>query len=360
MFFCKYCGQQLFDQAKFCVKCGKQLKFDKPAQATQIVPEAAMEPMYQVVPEPVVVSIPQNIPDTQAVPENNAGGFQPVNLQKTPDFGDLGIQYASNSSFDGETTVLKSPVNETFPCVSEQAPEVENLLRLRRTDTGEEIQFVNKKTIRVGRNAGNDIQLTDSLISGYHATFEWDECEWLLTDESRNGSTINDIHMERGRCYALEAGSIITFATAVSFEYLGCQPDVMGYVSPFDGIDNEELVREKLIEVMNSENSEEYMLQVYCDAILRLPIFVPVKYHGVDPFGNIITKPVSDGITIRAFTRKEDLEAIESDSAAVKMNREAFIKLLHNTGMITEINVSRDLKFTVSTEMVNEIFVELA
>lgn len=51
--FCKYCGTQLNDDAKFCTACGKAL-VEEPAQApTEPVYKAPAEPVYQAPAEPV-------------------------------------------------------------------------------------------------------------------------------------------------------------------------------------------------------------------------------------------------------------------------------------------------------------------
>ena len=68
--FCKKCGAQLKDGAKFCTKCGTKL--DMQASVTpqqQVVPQPKVTPQQQVVPQPKVTPQQQIVPQPKVTPQ---------------------------------------------------------------------------------------------------------------------------------------------------------------------------------------------------------------------------------------------------------------------------------------------------
>lgn len=63
--FCRFCGKQIPDNAKFCPKCGKSLTPPAPAAAPQPDPVPAPQPAPDPAPQPAVVSAPQSTPAPQ-------------------------------------------------------------------------------------------------------------------------------------------------------------------------------------------------------------------------------------------------------------------------------------------------------
>lgn len=71
------------------------------------------------------------------------------------------------------------------------------ILKLQLSDDNfRSFEFMNRKSITMGRWKTNDIVLTDPTVSGHHAAIELEGDAFCLKDlDSRNGSKVNGVHV---------------------------------------------------------------------------------------------------------------------------------------------------------------------
>jgi pSer/pThr/pTyr-binding forkhead associated (FHA) protein len=78
-----------------------------------------------------------------------------------------------------------------------------------------------EKPLEIGRRKGSDIQIDSDLVSGQHATIQWQDPFYTLTDNSKNGThitfdsgmegTLTTTKCEPGVPYQLRKGDRIVF-----------------------------------------------------------------------------------------------------------------------------------------------------
>jgi len=219
MSFCMYCGSKIEDGDLFCMKCGRKVEeFYDPIEAQREPGSPYEVPASAPIPAPAPEAAPFTAPEPMpAAPVQDGWCPEPV---AAPAFDPVNEKPA-NSAFEqaileginlGETTVLQPKIEQ---------PEVESFeLRLKKKKSGEEVVFKNTPIVRVGRNLDCDLWLSDSLISGYQARFEWCDGVWYLIDESRNGTTLNGTLLDKEYEYVLKGGDLIDFSTIEQFEFL--------------------------------------------------------------------------------------------------------------------------------------------
>lgn len=101
-------------------------------------------------------------------------------------------------------------------------------------------EFMNRKSISIGRWKTNDIVLTDPTVSGHHAAIELEGDAFCLKDlDSRNGSRVNDIHVTTR---VLQNGDVIKLGNTV-IEYVNEDLE-----TKFDELESRKSPKTKLID----------------------------------------------------------------------------------------------------------------
>ncbi|WP_068473552.1 FHA domain-containing protein [Saccharicrinis aurantiacus] len=80
---------------------------------------------------------------------------------------------------------------------------------IKNRNTGEEI--ILKSIHQFGRAKHNQTQLTCNCISRFHAVIRWEESEWQIIDNSKNGTILDNKYFHHS-CKTLSIGNIIRFA----------------------------------------------------------------------------------------------------------------------------------------------------
>lgn len=107
--------------------------------------------------------------------------------------------------------------------------------------------LLNKRSIKIGRDAGNDIVIAKKSVSSEHATIEYRRGQFYLEDlRSTNGTRLNDRKVASNRRVRLKSGDKITFAV---YEFRFLLPDL----APFgETVMIQESDREKLQQSANN------------------------------------------------------------------------------------------------------------
>jgi pSer/pThr/pTyr-binding forkhead associated (FHA) protein len=115
------------------------------------------------------------------------------------------------------------------------------ILKLQLNDGNfRSFEFMNRKSITIGRWKTNDIVLTDPTVSGHHAAIEMEEEVFCIKDlESRNGSRVNDIHVTH---QTLKSGDVIKLGNTV-IEYVNEDLE-----TKFDELESRRSPKTKLID----------------------------------------------------------------------------------------------------------------
>ena len=115
------------------------------------------------------------------------------------------------------------------------------ILKLQLSDGNfRSFEFMNRKSITMGRWKTNDIVLTDPTVSGHHAAIELDEDSFCLKDlDSRNGSRVNDVPVAKR---ALQNGDVIKLGHTV-IEYVNEDLE-----TKFDELESRRSPKTKLID----------------------------------------------------------------------------------------------------------------
>jgi pSer/pThr/pTyr-binding forkhead associated (FHA) protein len=72
---------------------------------------------------------------------------------------------------------------------------------------------LNKDTLRIGRDVGNDVVIARKTISSFHATIEYKEGYFYLEDlRSTNGTRLNDDRLRHNEPVRLKSGDKIDFS----------------------------------------------------------------------------------------------------------------------------------------------------
>ena len=115
------------------------------------------------------------------------------------------------------------------------------ILKLQLNDGNfRSFEFMNRKSITIGRWKTNDIVLADPTVSGHHAAIELEGEAFCLKDlESRNGSRVNDIHVTN---QTLKSGDVIKLGNTV-IEYVNEDLE-----AKFDELESRRSPKTKLID----------------------------------------------------------------------------------------------------------------